>query len=411
MLLSFSCTSIISPSECTSPESYTPESGSPGKTPPVEQPMMEPETPEPTFFFQDPRSLLEPGNYFTYWKDSYLFIQGLDSTAPTRLMPYRSLNRDAKISPDGNKIAFVTLENQIGIYDMTDGSLLSYPILDAEYVFSLDWSPDSQSIIFGGLLDNEYLPEFARFAIYAIQLYGNLQPVKLIGPDHKFIEGGYSPRFSPDGNWVSFIGKVMTPNYFVDEEYYVFNTACIIESRDCSAETHFITDYSQAYWLADDELIYSCTIEEQHSLCVVDVSELDASRVILDIRESTGIDDLDLLNMSVSLDSKYLAATGFYNMNDGEILKDIFLFLLDAKDAYNITNTPDTQMESGVGWSMDNHFLAIERNCRVIEDTYIPGYWQTYCEIIFIDILSGETIPLNIDASESKVFNFWMRNK
>jgi len=82
-----------------------------------------------TATYEDPRKSLAPGQYVVFWRQNTWYIQGLDGSPPVRLMPVESPNFYSGISPDGEKVVFLTADDQIAVYELSTGKLTTYPDL------------------------------------------------------------------------------------------------------------------------------------------------------------------------------------------------------------------------------------------------------------------------------------------
>jgi WD40 repeat protein len=152
-------TMTLSPSiQSTSTSSHfiTPESSSKPST-----------TPMATFV--DPRKSLPPGQYVVYWRVNTWYIQGLDGSPGIRLMPVESPYSEAKLSLDGNQIAFINIDKQISVYDLVSGKLTAYPNTTQNYITDIGWSPDGKMLIYTGLFD-ETPSITSRYGFYVVLL-------------------------------------------------------------------------------------------------------------------------------------------------------------------------------------------------------------------------------------------------
>jgi Tol biopolymer transport system component len=125
------------------------------------------------------------------------FIPRADSRGPfqlalTRLTAHSGQTTHPAVSPDGKLLAFSSDrgpagDSNIWVQPFTGGEALQLtqnPAADT----SPDFSPDGSHLVFRSWRDGG--------GIYTVPVLG--------GRERRIADGGYSPRFSPDGKWVAF---------------------------------------------------------------------------------------------------------------------------------------------------------------------------------------------------------------
>jgi len=362
--------------------------------------------------FRDLRHFMKPGDYVVYWQDNYFYVQSLDDEPPIFLMSYHSPSDVADLSPDGNRVAFVTWDNQVGIYDLAKGQLTTYPNPGVFYFLDFEWSPDGKTLLYTGLLNEFNMPEFNQYEIYAISLDKELT-TKLIGPDDNFQDGGLAPWFSPDGNWVLFTGLVTSPVYFREANIYIFNSSCILDSVTCGTSSKYLFGYKNVSWSPDGKFNYACTIGNQYGPCLIDMDSTDSPQILFDTRTLTGINDIEIFNLDWSPNGKNMAFSAFYNKTDLGQYRDAFIYSFEKSELINITNTPDIQSEGTLRWSLDGKYLAYYQILPSTEVITKPpiGYdsFSFFYNLHFYSMEKSKTIDFWIASSESKAFSFWMK--
>jgi WD40 repeat protein len=96
----------------------------------------------------------------------------------------RKMSHELKFSPDGRVLAVAYVDGGIGLWDMTDGSLIRDCASGAKDLYSLDWSPDGNVLASGG-----------RGGKITLWDPRTLKPLKELDAPEWVIQ----VRFSPDG--------------------------------------------------------------------------------------------------------------------------------------------------------------------------------------------------------------------
>ncbi len=112
----------------------------------------------------------------------------------TNLTSDNAIESDAVWSPDGKDVVFTSnIGGQLGLYRQSISTAgPAEPLYVAKGAGTLaasDWTPDLKSILF-------YQSGVDPWSIWVLPLSGDRKPTRLIG--------GYSPRLSPDGQWMAY---------------------------------------------------------------------------------------------------------------------------------------------------------------------------------------------------------------
>ena len=128
-----------------------------------------------------------------------LYVVSLEERSHERLTSHTGWNRNARISPDGAKIAYVSLRtgnSEIWIIDRTTGNetqLASHPATDDFPT----WSPDSKQVAFVSKRDG-------KPALWVVNADGSGGPRRLT--EEAIRIGASNLRWSPDGAAIGFLG-------------------------------------------------------------------------------------------------------------------------------------------------------------------------------------------------------------
>ncbi len=134
---------------------------------------------------------------FTTIRDRFpkIFIYDLTTEESKEISLPGTANKQPAWSPDGSKLAFVSNKNgslQVWIADKEGNDPRAFSIQKNGAAFTVDWSPDNQSIIYS---------QTNSYRLVRMETGKTVPSEFVLNPR---INYAYNPDFSPDGYWVLF---------------------------------------------------------------------------------------------------------------------------------------------------------------------------------------------------------------
>lgn len=156
----------------------------------------------------------EPGADFTCPSDIY--VMNADGSNVVRLASDPGPEYAPGWSPDGSRIAFVKLANDVGytaIFTMKpDGTdVRQVSSADRGSDFAPSWSPDGTQLVFASIREEDW-------GIWIVNADGSDEHLTLGGTGAGYVD---DPVWSPDGTLIAFMGNLTVDDYSPDNALYV----------------------------------------------------------------------------------------------------------------------------------------------------------------------------------------------
>lgn len=253
--------------------------------------------------------------------NSDIFIMDVDGGNQINLTQSPEGDTEPTVSPDGRRIAYVTIEFEPAIYTMNiDGSDRTLLIQDFSLKQDPAWSPDGSQIAFShfSCLDEDPSCPWRGWGISAINVH-NGELVRL--SDQQDRNSELHPSWSPDGNKIVFSSIGPSGGIFVLD----------VASRELTQVRFPINSLPNIVWSPDGTMFAFSVSQEGRDDSDIAIMDIDGSNLRIVVDDPLSRD----LYPTWSPDNRQLA---FIKRAIGEGDDEIYKINIDGTGLVNLTN-------------------------------------------------------------------------
>jgi dipeptidyl aminopeptidase/acylaminoacyl peptidase len=223
-----------------------------------------------------------------YWleQENTYYVRTLQEALALRLLPLTSIRMGADISPDGEQVAFVDMDQHLVVFDLTNGEATYIPQPSSLSLYGyIRWSPDGRQLLYLAYDNEQNYHESFYLVTPGEDDIVNITPWR--GSKGTF-------NWSPDGQWIAFYSdhlKVQS-EYPPRDKLYLLNTTCLSSPETCYSGLVPLGDaFDEATrspaWSPDGrQLAFTCTLDGQYGICAMN---MDGSNLV-QIYHREGVD-------------------------------------------------------------------------------------------------------------------------
>jgi Tol biopolymer transport system component len=366
----------------------------------------------PTLGFIDPRADLMLGAYLVFWHEGIWRIQGLQGSSNVPLMPQsrNSANTRIELSPDGNLVAFSDTPNELSVFNLQTGELISYPNPSLNGVFDIQWLSEGNTLVYTANPREIQIPD-DPVGVYGISRSTG-ETFTLIDPeDKRFAYGLHRLTASKDGRWLAFFAARQTEMLSLDPEYgiYLMDTSCLDRVESCSQSIRLVGDGYEPTWSPDGSLGWVCPDGGESMLCVLNPDAPAPPRIFMTTGDLGWSQDTRFIDFSWSPDGRSIVLTTLSHQSAGsrDVMGDIYLIPASGGPPKRITDSQEVK-GSWEGWSPDSRYLVFSQDLGYSEPFGEVGARRPITDLYVYDIQNGKTTDLLNDTDSSEIFGFIM---
>ncbi|MBN2115863.1 MAG: PD40 domain-containing protein [Anaerolineales bacterium] len=318
---------------------------------------------------------------------------------------------EIEVSPDGNKVVFVSTPGQISVYDFRTSALTTYPNSEVNYAYDFTWLSNGDMLLYLGTIEESWLPD-ARFGIYSVSLLTGKTFKVADWTDDRFQYGLHHIRLSKDDQWLVLDAARISEYYAAQDSdfvVYMLETVCLVSPQTCGESIRLVGDGHYPEWSPDGRLWWVCPQGTRSALCVAEVDSLESPQVFLTVSVLGKSADAKFYGFAWSPDGEYAAiAVKQDKPNDPDHKRsEIFLIPADGSRPVRVTAASD-ENEYLEGWSPNSKYLVYSQVIGYTEPQGELGGRALITDLYLYDVKTRTKFDF-VDASgDREVFGFFM---